>query len=58
MSSSASFNDLISVFYLTGGPVLAGLESEVGAGGGEEQSSDRGSADIGDWAPRTPEVPV
>ena len=47
MSLSISFTDLISVFYLTGGPVFAELESEVGAGGGEKQSSDRGSADIG-----------
>lgn len=33
--------------FLSGRPVFSGVESEVGAGGGEEQSSNRGSADIG-----------
>lgn len=33
--------------HLSGRPAFSGVESEVGAGGGEEQSSDRGSADIG-----------
>lgn len=30
---------------------VAGVESEVGAGGGEEQSSDGGPADLGFRAP-------
>lgn len=47
----------VCVLYPSG-PVFAGVESEVRAGGGEEQSSDWGSADFGNWAPRPQAVPV